>query len=493
MKRPQIKKPLKKERQAGRPPTDAERLAVQKRDPRFDGRFFMAVRTTGIYCRPVCPAQPLLKNIEIFDSSVRAESAGYRPCQRCRPESAPGSAAWMGRSAVVKRALRALADPERFQDREDEFAERFGVSARHLRRLFIDELGQSPRQLMLDQRLNFARKLVRETRLPMAEVAMSAGFGSLTRFNHAFRERFHEAPRKSRIAKEISKYQRDGAFRLQLAYRPPYDWNHALGYFRHHQIPGVEFIDDSSYARAYDDGWFQVECDTQANFLVLKVWTDNAASIFSLAQRVRRMFDLDSDPLWVESHFSKDAVLQKLGKTSPGLRVTRAYDGFEAMIGTVLGQLVSVKFARELMGDLVRDFGTPVSGRSGAFRFPRPQTLVRSRMTGLRSTEKRKQAIREISQLLINQELDLREGSDLSKFKTRILAVPGIGPWSAEYMALRALGDPDAFPGTDLILKRALAKHPSIDTESLSPWRSYLAIHLWHRYARELTHLKKKG
>lgn len=474
----------------GRRPTLAESAAIRGRDPRFDGRLFMAVKTTGIYCRSICPAQPLMKNVDIFDMASKAEAAGYRPCQRCRPESAPASPAWLGTSALVQRALRAIGDPHRLSENEDDFAAHFGVSARHLRRLFEKELGQSPKKLMLDQRLNFARKLVRETQLPMTEVSLASGFGSLRRFNDAFRDRFQEAPRAHRrLPKSASE-----AFELKLAYRPPYDWTHALGYFRHHQIPGVEFIDDSTYARAFTHGWFQIENIAEENALRMKVWTDEPARLFTLVQTVRRMFDLDSDPLWIDAHFHHDKVMGPLLRKSPGLRVTRAFSPFEAMVGTVLGQLVSVSFARELIGDLVREFGTPVEGHPEARRFPTAEVLVRAKMTGLRTTSRRKDAIREIASLVVKGKLELGEGADFTGFKTTLRKISGIGEWSAEYMALRALGDPDAFPGTDLILKRALERHPSLDLEKLRPWRAYAAIHLWHRYAKTLSNIgKKKG
>lgn len=475
------KRPRTKPR-PGRPPTASEQAAIRRRDPRFDGRFFIAVRTTGIYCRPICPAQPLMKNIDIFDDAARAEAAGYRPCQRCRPESAPASGAWIGAPAVVRRALRALGDPAHLAENEDDFAARFGVSARHLRRLFEKELGQSPRRLMLDQRLNFARKLVRETKLPMTEVAASAGFRSLRRFNHAFRERFHEAPRAARGRAPTE----GGAFRLRLAYRPPLDWAHALGYFRHHQIPGVEFIDETGYEREFADGWFRVEPAPGEDALLLQVWTEKPAALFALAQRVRAMFDLDSDPLWVEAHFDTAPVLGRLVRATPGLRVARAYSPFEAMVGTVLGQLVAVSFARELMGDLVRHYGTEVPGRHGARRFPAPEVLRDAPLKEIRTTAARKRAIRELAALVARGELDLGAGADVAAFKARLLAIPGLGPWSAEYMALRALGDPDAFPGTDLILKRALARHRRLDPERFRPWRGYAAVHLWHRYAKVL-------
>ncbi len=448
----------------------------------------MAVRTTGIYCRSICPAQPLMKNIEIFDMSSKAEAAGYRPCQRCRPEAAPASPAWLGTSALVQRALRAIHDPLRLLESEEDFAEGFGVSARHLRRLFEKELGQSPKKIMRDQRLNFARKLVRETELPMTEVCLAAGFGSLRRFNDAFLERFKESPRTHRGQPKSEA----GAFVLKLAYRPPFDWAHALGYFRHHQIPGVEFIDDVTYARAFAQGWFQVSNLAAENALALKVWTDDPTPLFALAQKVRRMFDLDSDPLWIEAHFHQDPTLGPLVRKAPGLRVTRAFSAHQAMVGTVLGQLVSVAFARELMGDLVREYGTPVEGHPEARRFPSPEVLQRAKMNRLRTTAKRKSAIREIAGLIARGDLLIEEGADFAGFKTRLRRISGIGEWSAEYMALRALGDPDAFPGTDLILKRALERHPGLETEKLRPWRAYAAIHLWHRYAQTLSQTGKK-
>lgn len=489
----------------GRRPSSGEQLAIRRRDPRFDGRFFMGVRTTGIYCRPICPATPLMKNIEIFERAAQAENSGYRPCRRCRPESAPASPAWQGSAAVVARALKVLSHPDYTPEAEEDFAARFGVTGRHLRRLFERELGVTPRRLGENLRLNFARKLLRETAMPVVQVAHASGFGSLRRFNQAYRDRFAASPREERgreSRRESGETQkRRRPFKsaaeghcLRLAYRPPLDWQHTLNFFRHHQIANVEFIDDNSYARAYEHGFFRVTQSAGEHALELTAWTENPESLFALAQTVRRMFDLDADPLEIRKHLGRndgDPILRDGVRQSPGLRLTRAYSPFEAVIGTVLGQLVSVRFARELMGDLINEYGVPVPGTGPgtphpmAFAFPTAETLKNATMKKLRTTARRKEAIREIASLVSSGELNLGADADPQIFRARIRQIKGIGDWSAEYMSLRALGDPDAFPATDLILKRALDASPLLDAEVLRPWRGYVAIHLWHHYARQ--------
>ncbi|MES2962575.1 MAG: Ada metal-binding domain-containing protein, partial [Bdellovibrionota bacterium] len=301
--------------------SDSRYKAMLSRDARFDGRFFIGVKTTGIYCRPICPARPKRSNVEFFSSALAAERAGYRPCLRCRPECAPGSPGWMGTSALVSRVLKRLASGETLPVGEDEFAELFGVSARHLRRLFKIEIGKSPKQIADEQRLGFARQLVVETSLPFTEVAEASGFASLRRFNSAFKDRFKKSPTEVRRRKTGDP---DGWIELSLSYRPPFDFATTLEFHRRHAMVGLEDVTADSYRRlASIDGalvLFEVTDRPEKNALRLRVRSRDASALFPLARRVRAMFDLDSDPIAIQLAFAKNARLKRLVKRRPGLR-----------------------------------------------------------------------------------------------------------------------------------------------------------------------------
>ena len=469
--------------------------AMLARDYRFDGKFFIGVKTTGIYCRPICPAKPKQENVEFFLTAIAAEKSGYRPCLRCRPECAPLSPAWYGKSAVVQRALRVIAADGFFAADENAFAEKFGVTARHLRRLFADEVGQTPKQIAFNNRLNFARKLVVECKLSMTFVATTAGFLSLRRFNDAFKKRFHRTP--SALRKNQTHLD-DSNITLSLSYRPPFDWATLLDFYRSHQIMGVESVSEYAYERIFQIGkaigHIRVTHKEDEAQLRLQVQVSDPAVLFAVAQKVRQMFDLDSDPLLVTNSFQSQTFLNFVCKKYPGLRLARGWDPFETAICTILGQLVSVEQARALVRQLVEGYGEivlhPVTGKN-AFMFPSAHILARADLSKVKTTHARKNAIREFSRLVASGEIDLNLPRDAEASIQQLLSVSGIGPWSAEYISLRALGNTDAFPGTDLILKRAMDRHPDLDLEKIRPWRSYAAIYLWKHYANLLS--KKKG
>ncbi len=469
--------------------------AMLARDYRFDGKFFIGVKTTGIYCRPICPAKPKRENVEFFLSSTAAEKSGYRPCLRCRPECAPLSPAWFGKSAVVQRALRVIASDGFFYSDEDKFADQFGVTARHLRRLFVEEVGQTPKQIAFNNRLNFARKLIVESNLPMTSVAMTAGFSSLRRFNDSFKKRFYRAPSALRKKREQST---DGGIELTLSYRPPLDWQALLAFYRSHQVSGVETVSEFAYERVFRLGkalgFLKVTQDEGKPQLRLQVAIDDPTVLFTIAQKVRQMFDLDSDPLLIANSFQTHKFLDSLGKKYPGLRLARGWDPFETAICTILGQLVSVSQARALVAQLVENYGERVAHpitSEVAFLFPTADALALSDLGAVKTTQARKNAIKEFARLVFSKEIDLQIPQDADTARKRLLSIFGIGPWSAEYIGLRALGNTDAFPGTDLILKRAIEKHSDLDLETIRPWRSYAAVYLWKHYASELS--KQKG
>jgi len=469
--------------------------AMLARDHRFDGKFFIAVKTTGVYCRPICPARPKLENCEFFSDAATAEKAGYRPCLRCRPECAPLSPAWFGKKAVVQRALKLIARNELYHTNEDQFAARLGVSARHLRRLFEDEIGQTPKQIADNNRLNFARKLIVESGMPLMTVARTAGFRSLRRFNDAFQKRFRRPPSQLRKA-HINPHSSDG-IDLELAFRPPYDWRTIIRFYRTHFIPGVERVTEDFFERVFcignAIGAFQVQPMAGEPQLKLRVITEDPTILIDVVTRVRRMFDLDSDPMLIANSFAPVPLLSRLFERFPGLRLPGGWDGFETAVCSILGQLVTAEQRTNLVGQLVRGYGAevvhPVSGEKTRL-FPRPAILAQSDLSEVKTTMARKEAIRDFSRRVLSGAISLSEAQDPRAFRKTLLETKGLGPWSAEYISLRAIGDTDAFPGTYLILKRVVELHPDLDLEAIRPWRSYAAIYLWKEFAAMLSKRK---
>ncbi len=466
--------------------------AMLARDQRFDGKFFVAVKTTGIYCRPICPARPKRENLEFFPDAASAELAGYRPCLRCRPECAPVSAAWQGTRALVRRALRLIAENGLHQMSEEQFAGRLGVSARHLRRLFRTEIGQTPKQISDNQRLDFARKLVVETRLPIAVVAEAGGFGSLRRFNDAFQKHFRRPP--SKLRKTGPQQDSKEGVELKLSFKPPYDWQNLIRFYRTHAIPGVERVVGNSFERVFrienSLGYFKVGPIAGTPQLKLNVVSEDLRILFEVTSRVRRMFDLDSDPGLVAERFARNPLLARLCRRYPGLRLPGGWDPFETAICSILGQLVSAAQRCNLVTQLVHSYGEPIAHpRSGerAYLFPAPDVLAHSDLDKVATTAARKEAIRTFSGRVLSGSISLSEAQEPGAFRKALLATKGLGPWSAEYISLRAIGDTDAFPHTDLILKQVLKLCPELDLENLKPWRSYAAIYLWKAFAQKLS------
>ncbi|UXR66065.1 helix-turn-helix domain-containing protein [Bdellovibrio bacteriovorus] len=473
--------------------------AMKARDHRFDGKFFVGVKTTGIYCRPICPAKPKKENVEFFNSHLEAEKAGYRPCLRCRPESAPQSPAWVGKSAVVQRAVKVLNSQETLEFNEDDFAALFGVSARHLRRLFIDEIGKTPKQLSFENRLNLARKLIVETSLPVTEVAFAAGFDSIRRFNDSFKDRFKKAPRDLRRQKsEVS----DGLC-VTLAYRPPFDFAGLLNSYKNHRVGSLEwFLEDKMIRVIAIDGkvgTVTISDDPARSSLMLEIDFPDTSMIHSIISRVRNLFDLDSDPVIVANCLESDKELKKMLQIYPGIRLPSGWDPFEVAISAILGQLVSVERGRALVADLIE-----LAGKDSGFilnntrikLFPTAQDILACDLQSLKTTTIRKQTLREFSKALAEKKISLQPTQDVDQFLKDIQNIRGIGPWTAHYMALKVLRHTDTFPATDLILARALEKHHKLKLKELSPWRGYVAALFWRNYAHTLTKkksVKKKG
>jgi AraC family transcriptional regulator of adaptative response / DNA-3-methyladenine glycosylase II len=461
------------------------RAARLSRDPRFDGKFFIAVRTTRVFCRPVCPARsPKEANIDYFPSAAAALQAGFRPCLRCRPESW-GTPAWDGTSTTVTRALRLIDQGALETSGVDALAERLGIGSRHLRRLFLQHLGATPIAVAQTQRLLSAKKLIDETTLPLTTIAIASRFGSIRRFNAAFRTTYGRSPRELRRGFKRAPVSGPGA--LQLRYRPPYDYEALLQFLAKRSIAGVEFIHGDIYRRTFlldgQPGWLEVRPSTKYA-LSLRVEFAGPARLFDVVSRVRRIFDLDADPLSIDAGLRRDPLLARLLKARPGLRVPGAWDGFELGVRAILGQQVSVAGASTLTARLAAKFGHPVPFQMEglAFTFPAAEELANADLSiGIPAS--RAGAIHEFARAVESKALVFDGSLDSATFAGRLCALRGLGPWTAQYIAMRALSEPDAFPAGDLVLLRAAGIQTTAELERHSerwrPWRAYAAMHLW--------------
>ena len=450
--------------------------AVAARDHRFDGLFFTAVRSTRLYCRPICPGRPRRENVEFFRDAAGAEAAGYRPCLRCRPEDAPHLPGIRGSRQGGNCTPSAVAS-----ERIISAAAGGHLPAGGNRGLGADS-EQRQAEAGLIGCLDFSRKLIVETGLPLSTIARISSFRSPTEFAAAFEARFRRSPsvlRRPRVADV------DGGVELTLPYRPPFDWQALLDFYRNHLIHGLETVDGDSYERVFElgsaIGAFRVSADSTKPRLRLRVVVDDPGVLFEVHQRVRRMFDLDADPMDVGERFASHGNLGPLWALRPGLRIARGWDAFEVSVFTILGQLVSTTQGRALVRQLVESEGKPavhpVTGEPVRL-FPSSDILASSGLQHVKTTQARKQAIRSLSGLVASGNLNLGS-DDVDRVKQRLLSLPGVGPWTSEYIGLRALGDSDSFPGTDLVLKRSLASFGGSDLDSIRPWRGYAAACLW--------------
>jgi len=464
--------------------------AVRSRDRRFEGRFIVAVETTGVYCRPGCPARtPSRRNVRFLPTPAAAEEAGFRACMKCRPDASPDSAAWLGTSATVARALR-LIDEGGLGSGVDALAGRLGMGGRHLRRLFTEQLGAPPRAIARTRKVHFARKLLEETRLPMGAVARSAGFRSLRRFNAAMKEAFGRPPRELRGLNGRRRVGPAPARELELClpYRPPFDWDSLISFLAMRAIPGVEVVDGDSYRRtvkvAGREGTIRVSQLRGKQALGLSVSLEVGPGLDKLVRRVRRLFDLDSDPDRIARDLRRDPALAPLVAAFPGLRVPGAWDGFETSVRAILGQQVSVKGATTLSGRLVEAHGERMAGGADGLthHFPAPAVLSRTDLTKLGLPAARGRAINALAAAVRTRAISLDAGADLASAVSEMCGLEGIGPWTANYIAMRALGEPDAFPLGDLGLRQALGLAPAAlekRAEAWRPWRAYATMYLW--------------
>jgi AraC family transcriptional regulator, regulatory protein of adaptative response / DNA-3-methyladenine glycosylase II len=474
--------------------------ALQSRDARFDGLLFVAVTSTGIYCRPVCPARtPKFGNCRFFGSAAAAQEAGFRPCLRCRPETAPDMASWRGTSNTVSRALALITDGALDGDgtNVEKLAERLGLGERQLRRLFLQHLGASPIAVAQTRRVLFAKQLIHETRMPMNEVALAAGFGSIRRFNETFRDLFQRPPSALRRKSSASPESAEAGVTLRLRYRPPYDWDSMLGYLRARAIPQVEMVENGVYRRTVEiDGFagsVEVAHLPQRQSLSVSIRFPNVASLPAIVARVRRVFDVGADIETIDAHLSHDPLLAPLVAQRPGLRAPGGWDGFELAVRAILGQQITVVAARRLAGELVALHGKAVPegqrGYPGLSRvFPTARSVARAKSIGLGMPLARQLSLKALAEATENDPNLFRPFGTIEEAIARLRSIRGVGEWTAQYIALRALREMDAFPASDIGLLRGAAvmdgtpsssAHLLSRSEAWRPWRAYAAQHLW--------------
>ena len=488
---------------AGRP--DELFRAYETRDARFDGRFFVGVKTTGIFCRPVCPARtPLRRNVRFFSSAASAFAAGLRPCLRCRPERAPVLRALAGGEALVARALGAIDAGDLNEGSMEDLSERIGVTSRHLRRLFETHLGATPVQVAQTRRLLFAKQLIEESALPLGDIAFAAGFNSVRRFNTAFRDSYARAPSALRrsvliVAQPSSRGAAVHGTLIRLGTMPVESFAQLLSFYRTRAFRGVEAVDDANYVRSINTGsatgCIEVRQDARSGMLNLVCATPDLTQLPRVVARVKRMFDLDAPLAAVQGHLLQDRLLRPALKQP--VRVPCAWDAFELAVRAVLGQQISVKAATTLSGRLVERFGAPLPnhlllGNAGPTRlFPPAEVLAHARVAGICALG----IIRARAETLIALARHVAADAGwrtrytgLEAFAAELTALPGIGPWTAHYIAMRGFADPDAFPASDLGLLRS-ARALGIGTtprelerhaERWRPWRAYAAQALWN-------------
>ncbi len=436
--------------------------ARMARDARFDGRFYIAVKTTGIFCRPICPANlPKEENVEYFLDKAQALQAGYRPCLRCRPDSAPSSWAWKGVETTFLRALKLIEQGELQHFRLSELASRLGISDRYLRQLFQTHLGMSPKQYALYHQLMFAKQLLHSSTMSITEVAFASGFQSVRRFNDAFKQVIKLTPtqvRRDAHSQVETNY-------IDLAFKGPLDWQHMLDFYRLRAIEGIELVDETSYQRSFileqSKGWFKVY-PVKAGVMRVEFQLDDTRQLKALVNQLRRMFDLDTDIVHIEQQLQQlDAKFVQRS----GIRIPGVWNTWEAGVRAILGQQVSIKAAIGQLNLLVKTLQP-----NSVTHFPLPHEVCQSDLSFLRMPQSRKDTLARFAQFLVDNPDSLPE---------QWLELKGIGPWTVNYARLRGASEPNCFLESDLLVKKAVAQFPSIHTQSVSPWGSYATFHCW--------------
>ena len=482
------------------PSAEACYRALECRDARFDGLIFVAVKSTGVYCRPVCPARtPKFQNCTFYGSAAAAQDAGFRPCLRCRPETAPDLASWRGTSNTVSRALALIAEGALDGKGASvaRLADRLGLGERQLRRLFLQHLGAPPLSVAQTRRVLFAKQLLHETRMPIADVAAAAGFGSVRRFNEVFRRLFHRPPgalrRLSTPAAEVNE-----GVSLRVRYRPPYEWDSMLRFLADRAIPGVEVVENGRYFRTVEmdgkTGSIEVSHEPKRQNILVKIRFPLVRSLPAVLARVRRLFDTGADIETIDAHLANDRMLAPLVAQRPGLRAPGGWDGFELAVRAVLGQQISVTAARKLAGKLAALHGKTVPKAYAAHPelslvFPTTAQLAKTPDLGLGMPAARLATLKAVAEAAVADANLFRPLGSIEEAIRKLKGIRGVGEWTAQYIALRAIREMDAFPATDIgllrgaaAIDRRAAKSPTMllnRAETWRPWRAYAAQHLW--------------
>ncbi len=465
--------------------------AVLTRDARFDGRFFVAVKTTRIYCRPICRVKtPMRKNCHFFSYAAGAEAAGYRPCKRCRPELAPGSSLMEVSSQLARATAHHIGQDFLTDHSLADLAGKLGITDRQMRRVFHEEFGVSPVEFWQTQRLLLAKQLLTDSRMPVTAVALASGFQSLRRFNALLKQRYRLTPTELRKAQKKEAARNFSEFSFRLSYRPPLDWERMLAFLSLRAIPQVEAVEGGIYLRAVQvrrlertfAGYIQVSRDAEKNMLAVRL-SDALLPVCALVlERIKRLFDLHADPVAI------DETLGALTGPRRGLRVPGSFDTFEMAVRAILGQQITVAGARTLAGRLVMRFGAPLETPHPALThlFPTPRRIALATVDEIGKlgiTGKRSNTLIALARAITAGDLVLEPGGRIEETLARLRAIPGIGEWTAQYIAMRALSWPDAFPHTDLGIRRALGENNPKKilemAEKWRPWRAYAALHLW--------------
>jgi AraC family transcriptional regulator of adaptative response / DNA-3-methyladenine glycosylase II len=460
------------------------------RDARFDGKFFIAVLSTGIYCRPICRARTAKEsNVRYYPSAAAAAAAGFRPCLRCRPESSPGTPGWLGTPSTVSRALRLISESGLEDGGVETLAERLGIGARHLRRLFVRHLGAPPSAVAETRRLHFAKKLIDETRLPMNQLALAAGFGCVRRFNAAIRATYHRTPTQIRRLARKTAVARGNRYAFRLGFRPPYEWDATLRFLSAHATPGVESVLAAGYRRSISlngcEGWFAVSREPGDDALAVEIAFGDPQFLFAIVERIRAMFDLDADPAEIARWLNDDPLLARL--PASGTRVPGCWDGFELAVAMLLGPRAGCA-ANETIGRIVEVFGRRVSMTDGVTRlFPAPDVLAAANLRRLGVSAERADAIAALAKSVVGSRICFSAGTSSHSVLASLRALPGFDRSAAEWIAMRALREPDAFPPADAALLRGArlqsASQLARRAEKWRPWRAYAAMCLWNRAA----------
>jgi AraC family transcriptional regulator, regulatory protein of adaptative response / DNA-3-methyladenine glycosylase II len=459
------------------------------RDARFDGKFFIGVLTTRIYCRPICRARTSKEcNVRYFLSAAAAAEAGFRPCLRCRPECSPGTNAWVGTRNTVSRALQLISERGLEDGGVEALSERLGIGSRHLRRLFLRHLGATPSAVAQTGRLHFAKKLIDETNLPMMQVALSSGFGCVRRFNEAIRSVYHRTPTQIRALAPRTPNQPQNQYLFHLRYRPPYNWKRVLQFLASRVLTGVESVDSNGYCRCFSvngtAGDFSVSHEPEKNALAVRIHYANPRSLFLIIERIRAMFDLNADWAVIAKTLRSDGSLARLAEAEEGLRVPGCWSAFELTTRAILEQRVNLERSAAVAAQLVKSFGQHFCGTEKLTHlFPTPETLSAANLASSGTSPAKVATINAFARAVCEGQIKFEGITDSEALLRQLCEIPGIEKFTAQYVAMRALRDPDAFPAADPVLRRIAGARTTRELERRSdswrPWRAYAAMLLW--------------